>query len=131
MKELETLHALELCVALGLRLRVLPVITPEVESDVVAGSRLCESDKQLSATASHVEEPTIGPDRVDQELMNPPLEVAPTWSKKMRRPGENDGDVQERNSKEGEGKSRKPEERQYRGENNDSSCHKPERDNSA
>src|SRR5215472_6922486 len=98
MYELETLHTLNLCVAFGLRLRVLPVITPKVESDVFTRSRLCEPDQQLSATASHVEEPTIVPDGVDQELMNPGLEVAPTWSKTMRRPGENDGDVQERSS---------------------------------
>jgi hypothetical protein len=131
VKELEASHTLKLCVALGLRLRVLPVIAPEVESDVFARSRPCESDEHLSAAASHVEEPAIVPDRVDQELMNPALEVAPTWPKKMRRPGENDGDVQERHSKEGNGKSRKPEERHERGENKDPDCHQPKCDNSA
>ena len=131
MNELETLHTLKLCVALGLRPGVLPVITPEVESDVFARSQFCEPDEQLSAPASHVEEPTIVPDRLDQELMNPALDVATTWSKKMRRPGENDGDVQKRKSQEGDGKSRKPEERHYRRENNDPNCHQPERGNSA
>jgi len=62
MDEPEALHAFKRRVALGLCVRVLPVLAPEVESDVVARCRLRAADEQLSAPAPHVQEPTLVPD---------------------------------------------------------------------
>jgi hypothetical protein len=61
--------------------------------------------------------------------MNPALEVASTWFKSMGRPGQDDGDVEERNGECGDGESREPEERHHRAENNNPSRRQPEHDN--
>src|SRR5262249_50076793 len=76
MDEQETLYTFKRRVALGLCARVLPVIAPVVEPDVVARGRLHEADEQLSAPASHIQQPPFGPHRVDEELMNSALYVA-------------------------------------------------------
>ena len=82
----------------------------------------------MPTAAPHVEEPTRVPNRVDHELMNPALEVAPSRSKTMGGQAEDDGDVEERNGEQGKGEPRKPEERHHRGENNDSDRNQPEDD---
>ena len=113
-----------------------PVFTSE-EAAAVRGTSLasgakaliCKADEQLSTPAPHVQEPALVPNRVDQELMNPALEVASTWSKSMGRPGEDDGDVEEWNSERGDGESWEPEERHHCAENNNPSRDQPEHDN--
>src|SRR6185503_16278760 len=54
--ELQARNPLELRVALGLDLGVLPVVAPIVESDELTGYRLRKADQELPAPAANVEQ---------------------------------------------------------------------------
>src|SRR5215467_7617908 len=108
MHELDASDALKLRVPFALGLRVLPVVPPVVEPDVLARSRLCQPDKQLPASAAHVQQTTPTLDRVDEQLVNPSLEVATPRAESVGRQSENDRDVQKRNGKKDYCESRRP-----------------------
>src|SRR5204863_9537916 len=90
-------------------------------------SRLRQPDQQLPTAASHVEEPSLAPNRLDQ-LMNRTLDVAAAPPKTMGRQREDAGDVKKRCGEQSDRGGRTPVGRHYDGKNGDASCQQPERD---